>query len=429
MQFLSMKTADFLLSSMGKAAATELAHADLSAAHTLSLLSALRRSYTPEQAGALLSLARLRQKAATKFPEADQLFFVPEALEQATAWPIAQRRAALLDQHAPPGPLLDLGCGIGGDLLALAQTRPVIAYETDPVRLRFAQANAQVVGVAHRVEFRQADWTADMAARRLPAAAAAFADPARRMNEQRIFSLHALQPPFHALLQLQQRVALLGAKVMPGLDLAELTQALPAELCGRCCVEFISHAATCKEAVLWFGEPARWPAGPIVPVASEMPRLASVHTGAAWQTLASAGAAPPIGELGVGQYLHEPDPAVIRAGAFAELCTQLDAHLFDQQIAYLVSSAHSAHPLTQAFQIEEILPFGLKQLNRRLQARQIQSVEIKKRGAPIEPEQMRARLKTAPTGRDAVIIFTRRGDERLILLCRRVAHKGEKPSQ
>ena len=36
----------------------------------------------------------------------------------------------------------DLGCGIGGDLLALAQRRPAIAYEVDPVCARFAAANA-----------------------------------------------------------------------------------------------------------------------------------------------------------------------------------------------------------------------------------------------------------------------------------------------
>lgn len=429
MQSLSAETVDFLLSAAGRNAADALAHADLSEAQRLPLLSALRRSYPAEQAGALLSLARLRQKAAAKFPHAERLFLVAEALEQATAWPIAQRRAALFDQHALPGPLLDLGCGLGGDLLALAGRRPVIAYETDPVRIRFAQANAEALGVPQRVEFRQADWTAEMAAGRLPSAAAAFADPARRMNERRVFSLHDLQPPLQALLQLQPQLPLLGVKVMPGLDLDELAQALSPELLGRCCVEFISHAATCKEAVLWFGEPTLWPVGPLASTSPAIARMASVHSGAEWHTLAASGAPPPVGELSVGQYLHEPDPAVIRAGAFAELCTQLEAHLFDQQIAYLVSSAHKAHPLTQAFQIEEILPFGLKQLNRRLQARQIQTVEIKKRGAPIEPEQMRARLKTVSSGRDAVIIFTRRGDERLILLCRRVAHKGEKPSQ
>ena len=43
--------------------------------------------------------------------------------------------------------------------------------------------------------------------------------------------------------------------------------------------------------------------------------------------------------------LHEPDPAVIRAGAFAELCADLGAHLFDAQIAYLVAASRRRQPV------------------------------------------------------------------------------------
>ncbi len=42
-------------------------------------------------------------------------------------------------------------------------------------------------------------------------------------------------------------------------------------------------------------------------------------------------------------------PAVIRAGAFAELCALLDAHLFDPQLAYLVADERRPTPLAQAF--------------------------------------------------------------------------------
>src|SRR5690606_30893409 len=122
-------------------AAAALAAETLDDALLPARLAALRRRFTGEQAGALLALARLRRQAAAKFPEADQLFFTAEALEQATARPIAEHHAAWIDAHAPPGPLLELGCGIGGDTLALARRRSVIAYELDPLRLRLAQAN------------------------------------------------------------------------------------------------------------------------------------------------------------------------------------------------------------------------------------------------------------------------------------------------
>jgi hypothetical protein len=289
-----------------------------------------------------------------------------------------------------------LGCGIGGDTLALAQRRPVIALDLDPLRLRFAQANVEALGLVRQVTFQQADWTTLLDRNQLPPGAAAFADPARRINAKRIFSLHQMQPPLAAVLRLQQAVPHLGVKVMPGVDDAEL----PA----NCGVEFVSHAGVCKEAVLWFGDLA------------QHGRWASVQTSQGWRKLIASGTPPPLGNLNSGQLLHEPDPAVIRAGALAELCTQLDAHLFDPQIAYLVSEPRPTHPLVQSFFVQELHPFSLKLLNRRLQALRIGEVELKKRGFPTEPETLRPRLKLSPGGRPGVIILTRRGEERLMLI-------------
>ena len=399
---------DFLLSPAGATALARLAGCDLAPENYLALLGDLRKSFTPEQAGALLTQATLRRRAAGKFPAADRLFFTPEALEQATAWPIAQRRAEWIQRSAPPGPLLDLGCGIGGDTLALARHRPVIAYETDLVRLRFAQANAAALGLADRVAFRLADWTAEMAAGRLPSAGGAFADPARRAEGRRLFGLAQMIPPLSVLLALQARIPALGVKVAPGVADDEIPPG--------CGVEFISHERTCKEATLWFG-----------PLAGGGGRRAAVHDGEGWHTLDASGRKPPVGALAPGDFLHEPDPAVIRAGPFAELCATLGAHLFDPQIAYLVGAkaaqGSEAAPFVQSFAVEEVHPFSLKRLNQRLAALGIGQVELKGRGLPIEPESLRPRLRLVKGGRAAVAILTRRGDERLLLLARRTADK------
>jgi SAM-dependent methyltransferase len=398
---------DFLLSTRGQEALSQLGTVeDLSDPRTVALLMDLRRSFSAEEAAALLTMARLHQKARNKFPSADQLYFTAESLEQATHQVIAEHRAHWIHQHAPPGSVLDLGCGIGGDTLALARYRPVIAYETSSTRLRFAQANAKTMGLAGQVEFHLKDWTAALMAGKLPSTAAAFADPARRVNGRRVFSLYQMQPPLDDLLRLARQIPALGVKVAPGVQDEEIP--------GECGVEFISHERTCKEAVLWFGPLADGPTQ----------RWASVHDGERWHRLNASLRPPPLGPLEPGQYLHEPDPAVIRAGAFWELCEMLGAHLFDAQIAYLVGNrpgkGSAAQPFVQSFQIDEILPGSLKQINRRLQALNIGQVELKKRGAPIEPETLRPRLKLVPGGRDAVIFWTRQGDQRLNLLARRI---------
>lgn len=407
---MDLLTVEFLRSQPAQAALTTLQRSDLADAQTLLLLQDLRRHFTAVEAGALLSLARLRQRATSKFPQAATLFFTAEALEQATAWPIAQWRAAWIDQQAPPGPLLDLGCGIGGDLLALAQRRPVIAFETDPVRLRLAEANVAALGLAQQVEFIEADWTAHLAAGTLPHAAAAFADPARRVDGRRIFTVEAMHPPLSQLLRLQQQLPHLGVKTMPGIGDAEVPS--------QSGVEFISHEGVCKEAILWFGalvKHRRW---------------ASVLIEDGWLSLpGDEGQIPPVGALNAGMVLHEPDPALIRAGVFTALCRQLQAHLFDPQIAYLVSPICQTHPLVQSFVLQEVHGFNLKLLNRRLQALGYHIVELKKRGVPFQPEELRPRLKLPAYGKAGVVIFTRRGDERLMLLGERISASKAEPSQ
>jgi SAM-dependent methyltransferase len=397
---LDANTAATLFSSEGAAALRALAAANLDEANTLALLTDLRRSFAPQAAGAILTQARLRRRAAVKFPFADQLFLLPTALEQATAWPVAQHRASWFDEHAPAGPLLDLGCGIGGDTLALAQRRPVIALERDPLRLQFAQANATALGLADRIRFVPADWIVLHAQRQLPPAAAAYADPARRVAGRRVFHLHGMEPPIGTLLTLQATLPALGVKVMPGVPDDELPPG--------CGVEFVSHEGVCKEAVLWFGplaRPARW---------------ASVHRNDSWAAWVNGGEPVPLGALQPNLYLHEPDPAVIRAGALGLLCARLGAWLFDAQIAYLVSPGLTTGLPVQSFRIDEVHRFSLKRLNQRLRELRIGEVELKKRGFPQEPESLRPRLTLHPGGGRATVILTRRGDERLLLIGQRI---------
>ncbi|KAG6909505.1 hypothetical protein DXG01_017062 [Tephrocybe rancida] len=55
--------------------------------------------------------------------------------------------------------ILDAFCGVGGNAIAFAKTcQRVIALDTSPVRLALARHNAQIYGVADRIEFILADY-------------------------------------------------------------------------------------------------------------------------------------------------------------------------------------------------------------------------------------------------------------------------------
>lgn len=388
---MSPETLRFLLSPAGEAAVAALSPADLRPGEELRVLGRLRRTLAPEQAAAVLSLARLRARAVDKFPEAARLYFVGDALEQATARPLAAWRAEWIDRQAPPGPVVELGAGIGGDTMALAAVRRVIAFEGDPVRAEMARANLQAVGLADRVDLRCEDWTRAA----LPPAAACFADPARRADGRRLQGLEEMEPPLSRLRQ--AGYAELAVKVAPGV------QDPPED----CTVEFVGVPGECREAVLWFGRLRG--AG----------RTASVWLGDRWETLVSGGAEPPVGDLGA--VLYEPEPCAVRAGALAELCSGLEARLFDARIAWLTGDALREHPLARAFHVEEVHHFSLKLLQARVRALGIARVEIKRRGFAMEPEELRRRLRLERQGRDAVLLLTRRGDEPLFLIARRAS--------
>jgi len=407
---INQHTLDFLLSAGGRAVLEQLAGADLSPAATLATIDALARDGLDRgHAGAALAMARLRKRAADKFPEADRLYFTREALEQATSRDIAARRAERIDRLAPPGPVLDLGCGIGGDALALAQRREVVAYEFDPVNAALARANAAELGLENRLSVRSSDWIDDLRAGTMPSAAAAFGDPGRRDGERRVFRAEGLQPPLSEFARLGTVVPSLVLKVMPGIA----DNAIPA----GAQVEWIGHGGVCKEADLWFG----------ALVDDGAARRAAVHTGGAWHTLAPSGNRPSVGDAGPGDIVYEPHPAVVRCGAVDALCDLTGGWLLDPRIAYVVARDEAGPPPAAApfgtrFRVLEVMPFSLAAIARSLGRLGVGSsrLELKGRGVPFEPESLRRRLGLPAQGGPATVLLVRRDSGRLAIVAERL---------
>lgn len=399
MRDLSLELAHWLLTNEAQAALAPLIEQDLGDHALIPILQTLRERYTSDQAAALLDQARLRQKAPAKFgPRARQMLFVDEALQQASGQTIARYRAA---RYAPFGFVADLGCGIGGDALALSeQCDTLLALDLDPVRLLLAGHNLRVAGGAAQVQLEQTDWTTFPFP---PSVQAAFADPTRRVEGRRVFSLHEMQPSLDAILDVQRRLPNLGVKVMPGVPDEELPP--------DCEVEFISEGGTCKEGVLWFGALQRGARRTATLIESDSERGPTTHT------LRSDAPAPPVEVTPPRAFLWEPDACVIRATLVAQVAHQLGATQIDEQIAYLTSDAPADNPFVRGWPVIEHAPFNLKELNRRLRALDANVITVKKRGSPIEPETFRRRLKSNPRGQLVTIFVTRVRDEPWMIIC------------
>ena len=125
----------------------------------------------------------------------------------------------------------------------------------------------------------------------------------------------------------------------------------------------------------------------------------------------------PTGELGA--YLYEPDGAVIRARLIGDLARSLDARMLRHDIAYLTSDTVTASPFATAFRVVEELPTKEADLRAALAKRGIGSLEIKKRGADVDPAALRKRLK--PRGpASGTLVLTRIGARHVALLVERV---------
>lgn len=351
----------------------------------LGLGTRLRRTYVPELVAAAVTQNHLRGKATVKFgTDAAAMYFTHDALEQSTRMPVATHRAARLAASDAES-VVDLGCGIGGDLIALARAGLAVrGVEKDPVRAAIAAANLRALDLPGEVVCGDAQEIV------IGRDEVAFIDPARRDARGRTFSTADLQPPWDWVRQLLAGRAV--AKVMPGLA----HDAVP----GGVEAEWVSDGGDLVEACLW-GEP----------FATTRRRATVLPAGA---SLVADG--EPAAVAGTGAYLYEPDDAVIRAGLVSEFAATIGGWLPDHHIAYVSSDRAEATPLARGFRVVDELPFREKPLKAALQARRIGTLTIKKRGVDIVPEEVVRRMKLKGPNKALVVMTRVQGQGRAYLV-------------
>ncbi|WP_058234861.1 class I SAM-dependent methyltransferase [Devriesea agamarum] len=382
--------------------------------HALSLGERLRaQGYEADLVSAVLTQSRLRAKAADKFGEfASSMLLTPDGLEQSTRLPVAVHHARRFVQ-AGLSSVADLGCGLGGDAMASAGLGlDVVAVDRDPVIASLARINLMHLPNA-RVDIGSAE-------DHDPASTdAVWLDPARRTERGRIFDPEACSPPLSFVVDLAHRLevagkgAAVGAKLGPGIA----HDALPAEAE----TEWISWHGQVLEATVWFGILAR----------DSVKRSALVINAQGTHLLTDrsvpatrAGTAQPdlleVDDL--GDYLFEPDGAVIRAGLIAQAASPMQARLIDPTIAYLTADQPFTSPFVTGYRVREAMPFGVKRLKSYLREHGIGRLTIKKRGTAVEPDQLRRQLRPRTFGDgEATLVLTRLRGEQSVIVCDPIA--------
>jgi THUMP domain-like len=325
-----------------------------------------------DRAPVLIETVLLRRRAAAKLAGVDDWLFTGEALQQATAGPVAAHRArrlAGLSVH-------DVTCSIGAELAALRQTAQALGSDIDPVRLAMARHNVSGVPLL------RAD-----ALHPVSRGTVVLADPARRGAGRRIYAPQDFTPPLDALMD-TYRSRHLVVKCSPGIDFGRL------DFDGE--VEVTSLSGDVREACLWSR-------GLTEPTVS---RRATVLRGDGHVEQVTD-ADPDDFRVGAhGRWIVDPDGAVVRAGLVRQYAARHGLWQLDPKIAYL--SGDRLPSGTRGFEVLEQIPFGERRLRQQLAEMGCGAVEILVRGVDVDPAVLRPRLRLRG-GQPLSVVITRIG--------------------
>jgi hypothetical protein len=384
------------------------------------LATALRREFPADLVAAALAQHELRGAARAKFARASRMFLTRPGLEQASPESVARLRAR---RFSAAGRIADLCTGIGGDLIALAATGPVLAVDLDPVHLRMARLNARAYGVADAVRAV----CADVRTLGLTGIDAAFVDPARRAGGRRLRA-GEYQPELSWCLDLAERVPAVGVKAAPGIS----RELVPAgwEL------EFVAVGRDLKEAVLWSPPLATArrratvlteavPPGPgsgpgdgedAAPIMNSGQALHEDSVTLIEERGPEGGPFPDVEVKPPGGFLYDPNPAVTRAGLVEALAAKLGAWKIDEQIAFLSTERSRSTPFARTLRVVDSLPWHHRTVGARLRELGIGLIDIRRRGLAGDVSELRRRLR--PRGsRRGTVVMTRVGGRPWALIC------------
>ncbi len=346
--------------------------------------AALRRGLSADRAAAVLEQWELRERARGKFLAAERLLYTRIGLEQATDSSLAAYKAERFRGYHD---VADLCCGIGGDLLALAETHQARGVDRDACVAVLAAANLEAVGLKGALENAAIDPERFQAE-------AWHIDPDRRPGGRRSVQVEHHEPGLEVIEQLLDRAPLGAIKLAPGAEPPESWR-------DRAELEWISRGGECKQLVAWFGELARVPGqsrATVLARALDVPqesRVLASLTGEPGREIELA--------AGFGRYFYEPDAAVLAADLTGALAQHHELAAVTPGIAYLTADRPILDAAVSCFEIVETMPFRVGPLRSWLAERGIGRLEIKKRGVEESPELLRKKLKLS--GDDEATLF------------------------
>lgn len=332
------------------------------------------RARFADRAPLLVETELLRRRAAAKLPGTTDWLFTDDALQQASAAPVAAHRARRLAGAV----VHDVTCSIGTEPAALrGAAARVIGSDIDPVRLAMARHN-----LGDSVPLCRADALVPVTR-----GTVVVVDPARRRGGRRRFNPADYQPALDTVLDVYRGRDLV-VKTAPGIDFGRVRDlGFDGE------IEVTSFGGVVREACLWSVGQAEPGVG----------RRASMLDSAEQVTDAEP---DDCDVRPAGRWIVDPDGAVVRAGLVRHYGARHGLWQLDADIAYLSGDRLPAG--ARGFEVLDALAYSEKGLRQALSAFDCGALEILVRGVDVDPDALRRRLRLRG-GRPLSVVIARIG--------------------
>lgn len=370
-----------------------------------------RRKLAPREQAFRDWQERLRGRATKKFPLVEKMpgddalmLFAETLLQQASSLAIGRYKA---QRFAGVGPIADLCCGLGGDLIALAEVGEAVGVDRHPVAAMLARHNLAAYGLSAKVV------ESDVEAFDLESVAAWHVDPDRRTatspeRSSRTVHLESFSPDVAWLRDALQRRPDACVKLAPATP-------VPDDLASLAAREWIGAEGETKQQLLWAGrfreEGADRVATLLDDAGQPIARFASTDGDEETCELAEA----------PGAFAYEPHSALLTAGLAERWAASHGLERVAFGVEYFVGAASIDSPWSSCFAIEEELPFDRRKLKAWLRERSVGTLEIKVRRARVVPEELRRELKVPGDETRTLLIYAEPSGKHRVLIAKRVA--------
>lgn len=366
---------------------------------TPSVIETLRHACSEvdhDSLSALIDIAIHTKKACSqdRYKELLPWYFTEQTLMQCSEPLFAQHVMKILDVKGEY--LIESCTGAGMHAFsALKQgAADVISYETSPFIGYLATINASLHGFDFMPKIM------DGALANVNSGDIFWADPSRRKDMHHRKGLTGYySPELELLISKAQKSKRGGIKIAPGERME-----------GNFTREFLGIGRECREQILWFHTSVI--DGQVTLIDKQKTYIPQYET-----------ATPELIEqetIKHYQYILEPHPALIR-GALSAHYAEHGIVVFDRNIAYGLSQEQHDIDWYTHFKIVHYERFSRKRLQELLNEYQWNAqTEIKKRGFPMEPDELRKQMKFSKGEKSGVIILTRCNDDHIMILCIRV---------